>query len=194
MSPERVDPRRRDRGKDEEWIRGYLNRASWGVLALPAGSEAPYVNGNLFLYRPEPDRVYIHSARSGGLPHALSDPAGLPATFTAGEVGRLIPADEALEFSVEYNAVVLSGRCRIVTDPQEAEAALQGLLDKYAPHLESGKDYRAIVPEELRRTTVYRLDVERWSGKEKAVGEHPGAYDLDRVPIPFSEEGGGAPS
>ncbi len=193
MTPQRVDPRRRDRGKDEGWIRTYMERAPWGVLALPVPGGPPYLNSNLFVYRGDPDRIYLHTARTGGLSDALAAPEGVEASFTAAAMGRLLPADEALEFSVEYNAVVVTGWCRTVADATESQAALQALLYKYAPHLKPDVDYRGIVPDELRRTAVYRLDVERWSGKEKAVGEHPGAFELAGVPLPFeaaTEEGG----
>lgn len=189
MTPSRVDPRRRDRGREEAWIRRYLEAAPWGVLALPLPEGPPHLNSNLFVYLPHPDRIYLHSARTGALPEALSSPEGVPASFTAAEMGRLLPAEEALEFSVEYSGVVAMGRARTVTDPGEEEAMLQALLDKYAPHLRPGEDYRPIVPEELKRTAVYRLDVERWSGKEKWVDEHPGSFPLTRVPIPFQGEG-----
>jgi nitroimidazol reductase NimA-like FMN-containing flavoprotein (pyridoxamine 5'-phosphate oxidase superfamily) len=182
---ETIHPRRRDRGREEAWIRAYLERAPWGVLALAAGSEPPHLNSNLFLYRPEPDRIYLHSARAGALPAGLESEDGVPASFTAAGMGRLLPADEALEFSVEYHGVVARGRAFTVRDSQEAESALQGLLDKYAPHLRPGRDYRSIVPAEMKRTAVYRLDVEAWSGKQKAVGEHAGSFPLDPLGVPF---------
>ncbi|MEJ2539519.1 MAG: pyridoxamine 5'-phosphate oxidase family protein [Gemmatimonadota bacterium] len=180
-----VDPRRRDRGRDEAWIRAYLERAPWGVLALASTSDPPHLNSNLFLYRPGPDRIYLHSARAGALPSGLSRPEGVPASFTAAGLGRLLPADTALEFSVEYHGVVARGRARTVQDPREAEESLYGLLRKYAPHLAPERDYRPIVPEEMKRTAVYRLDVESWSGKEKAVGRHPGAVPIEPLAIPF---------
>ena len=82
-------------------------------------------------------------------------------------MGRLLPVPEALEFSVEYAGVVAFGTGRVVEDVMEAKAALQSLLDKYAPHLTAGEDYRPTTDEELARTAVYRLDVETWSGKAK---------------------------
>jgi nitroimidazol reductase NimA-like FMN-containing flavoprotein (pyridoxamine 5'-phosphate oxidase superfamily) len=182
---ETIQPRRRDRGKEEAWIRAYLERAPWGVLALASGTEPPHLNSNLFLYRREPDRIYLHSARAGALPAGLASPEGVAASFTAAGMGRLLPADEALDFSVEYHGLVARGRASTVGDPEEAESALQGLLDKYAPHLAPGRDYRPIVPEEMKRTAVYRLDVEAWSGKEKAVDEHPGSFPLEFLAVPF---------
>jgi nitroimidazol reductase NimA-like FMN-containing flavoprotein (pyridoxamine 5'-phosphate oxidase superfamily) len=182
---ETVQPRRRDRGREEAWIRAYLEGAPWGVLALASGDEPPHLNSNLFLYRPEPDRIYLHSARVGALPAGLEAEAGVPASFTAAGMGRLLPAEEALEFSVEYHGVVARGRAVTVRDPDEAESALQGLLEKYAPHLAPGRDYRPIVPAEMKRTAVFRLDVEAWSGKQKAVGEHPGSFPLEPLRVPF---------
>ena len=71
-------------------------------------------------------------------------------------------------------------------DTAEAERALQMILDKYAPHLRPGTDYRPILPEEIKRTTVYRIDIDDWSGKEKFVdAAFPGAYDLPHMPVPF---------
>ena len=60
------------------------------------------------------------------------------------------------------------------------------LLDKYAPHLRPGRDYRATTDEELTRTAVYRVDVETWSGKQKEVEpDFPGAFALPPFPVPF---------
>ena len=92
-------------------------------------------------------------------------------------MGRMLPADEALEFSVEYAGVVVTGWATVVDDPAEQTRVLQALLDRYAPHLEAGEDYRPPVPEELERTAVYRVDIETWSGKEKvAEADFPGAF------------------
>jgi hypothetical protein len=64
-----------------------------------------------------------------------------------------------------------------VSDVEEAELGLQLLLDKYAPHLKPGRDYRSITEGELKRTSVFRLDIESWSGKRKyADPDFPGAY------------------
>jgi nitroimidazol reductase NimA-like FMN-containing flavoprotein (pyridoxamine 5'-phosphate oxidase superfamily) len=92
-------------------------------------------------------------------------------------MGRLLPADVALEFSVEYRGVVVFGTASVIVDETEASRALQLLLDKYFPHLKPDQDYRPIIPEELRRTSVYRIDIERWSGKQKKVAaDFPGAF------------------
>jgi hypothetical protein len=57
------------------------------------------------------------------------------------------------------------------------------LLDKYAPHLKPGRDYRPIVDAELARTAVYRIQIESWSGKRKqATPDFPGAFYYGSAP------------
>lgn len=175
MTPDVVEPRRRDRGKEEDWIRAYLGRAPVGTLAVPLDDAPPHLNSNLFAFDEDGPTIWVHTARTGALRDALSEPR--PVSFTVFEMGRMLPADEALEFSVEYSGVVVRGTGRLVTEVERKEAGLQRILDKYAPHLRPGRDYRPIVTEELKRTAVYRIDVESWSGKEKkADDDFAGAY------------------
>ena len=176
----RAAVRRRDRAKDESWIRAALTAAPYGVLATVQDGQ-PYLNSNLFVYDEERHCIYMHTARVGRTRRTLedADDEGARVVFSATTMGRLLPADEALEFSVEYAGVVAFGRGHVVFDESEKEDALQRLLDRYAPHLRPGRDYRPITPGELKRTAVYRIDVEEWSGKQKLVpDDFPGAFEL----------------
>ena len=178
--------RRRDRGKDDDWIRAFLSAASFGFLATVDEEGQPFLNSNLFVYDDARGRIYLHTHRTGRTRDNLE--ARERVAFSVASMGRLLPAAEALEFSVEYAGVVVFGKGSVVEDPVEAEEGLQMLLDKYAPHLQAGRDYRAITPAELKRTAVYRIDVEAWSGKQKEVAaEFPGAYEAPDVPVPFPE-------
>ena len=58
----------------------------------------------------------------------------------------------------------------------QAQDGLQKVVDKYFPHLQPGRDYRPIIAEELKRTSVYKIAIELWSGKKKEVGDFPGAF------------------
>jgi nitroimidazol reductase NimA-like FMN-containing flavoprotein (pyridoxamine 5'-phosphate oxidase superfamily) len=92
-------------------------------------------------------------------------------------MGRLLPADTALEFSVEYAGAVVFGTGSLITEKDQAKDALQQLLNKYAPHLQVGQDYRAVTDQELARTAVYQIKIEQWSGKKKEVAaDFPGAF------------------
>lgn len=167
--------RRRDRAvEDDDWIRGVLRREAFGVLTTVADGQ-PFALPNIFVYDQAAHAVYTHTAKAGRT-RANVD-GGERACFCVSTMGRLLPAATALEMSVEYEGVVVFGRAAVVADPDEATAALQALLDKYFPHLRPGRDYRPIQPEELARTAVYRLTVERWSGKRKAAeAAFPGAF------------------
>lgn len=189
MTPERIHPRRRDRSMDPDWIRAFLRRAAAGVFVTVRDGN-PFPIPLNFVYDGGREAIYLHTGRRGrsrgnveGGPAGSGEASeGVPAALCVYDIGRFLPADEALEFGVEYSSVVVFGRGVVVEDPEEAEAALNLIMAKYAPHLEPGKDYRPVVPEEVRRTTVLRLDIERWSGKEKARDpEYPGAYFLEDV-------------
>lgn len=170
-----TETRRKDRAiADETWIAGFLHRAPFAALATVHDGQ-PFVNSNLFVFDEEARVLYLHTARVGRT--AANVRAHERVCVSVSEMGRLLPAEEALEFSVEYAGVTVFGSAAIVDDPAEAERALQALLDKYFSHLTPGVDYRPITADELARTTVYRVAVESWSGKRKeAPADFPGAF------------------
>ena len=176
---------RRDRGKDEEWVLAFIKRAAYGFLATVGDEGQPFLNSNLFVYDERRHCIYLHTDRSGRTRDTFDSVEKV--AFSSAVMGRLLPAPEALEFSVEYAGVTAFGTGCVIDDTDERREALQMLLDKYAPHLEAGRD-RATTDEELARTAVYRVDIETWSGKQKEVEAHfPGSYDLPTVPVPFPE-------
>ncbi len=167
--------RRRDRAVDDEsWLWQKLAGASFGVLAMADGDQ-PLVNVNLFAFDPDRRVLYFHTAAIGRTRETIERNARV--CFVVADMGRLLPADEALEFSVEYESAVLFGQARVVEDADEARHGLQLLLDRYAPHLRPDRDYRPIAPDEIRRTSVFRVDIESWSGKRKLEDpDFPGAF------------------
>lgn len=173
---------RQDRAiNDEEWIAQFLNGTPQGMIATAQG-EQPYLSTLLFALAPAQKVIYFHTARRGRVWDNLQQNRRV--CFTATEMGRLLPADTALNFSVEYQSVVAFGNADLIEDPVEAERALQMILDKYFPHLQPGKDYRPITEGELSLTAVYRMEVEEWSGKRKSVAEtFPGAFRWENLPF-----------
>ena len=172
---ERAEVRRRDRAvEDEAWIVALLRRAPMASLAT-VNEGQPFINSNLFVYDAERHVIYLHTARYGRTRANLE--AEERVCLSVSEMGRLLPAEAALEFSVEYAGVVVFGRGTVVADEAEAFHGLQLLLDKYFPHLRPGEHYRESTAEELARTAVYRIAIEEWSGKRKAVPDaFPGAF------------------
>lgn len=180
----RARVRRRDRGKDDAWIRAYLSAATWGTLATVGEDGQPYLNANIFALDEDRNCLWLHTHRTGRT-RANVD-AHTKVAFSVAGMGRLLPAPEALEFSVEYAGVVVFGRGWVADDPAEATHGLRLLLEKYAPHLRYGEDYRGVTDAELERTAVFRVDIEAWSGKQKeAPPDFPGAFQLPEPPVPF---------
>ena len=159
---------------DEAWIRAMLHRVPVGALATVHDGQ-PFINSNLFVYDEQGQCIYMHTARVGRTQANVDRERAV--CFSISEMGRLLPADVALEFSVEFAGVTVFGNATIIKEPDEARRALQLLLDKYAPHLHPERDYRPTTDEELARTAVFRIDIEAWSGKKKEVApDFPGAY------------------
>lgn len=175
--------RRHDRAMDDEsQIREMLHRAPFGILAT-ASEGQPFVNSNLFVYDEEAHAIYLHTAQEGRTRANVE--ANARVCFSVSEMGRLLPADEALEFSVEYAGVTVFGRATLVRSEAGKRRGLQLLLDKYFPHLEPGVHYRPITADELARTAVFRVQIEDWSGKAKRVApDFPGAFRYGDPPEP----------
>ncbi len=206
MTPRHRQPRRRDRSRDEGWIRTFLHRGEVTVLA-GISEGRPTCLPRLYAFDEMENALYLHGAPGGEVGAMLGHPpsesgrvgaedasaaratssgqetwTGAPVALTVFEMGRLLPAPEAAEFGVEYSGVVVFGRGRIVQDAREAAHALDLLMRKYAPHLQAGRDYEPIPPEDVSRTAVVRVDIEAWSGKERRAPEHfPGAYRLSEI-------------
>ncbi|MDX1643452.1 MAG: pyridoxamine 5'-phosphate oxidase family protein [Thermoanaerobaculia bacterium] len=167
-------PRRRDRMRKESWIRTVLDESGFGALATAVG-DRPRLNINLFVFDQTRDAIYLHTARRGETRSRIEP--GVPAAFAVAHMGRILTAEAAIDFSVEYASVVVTGTARIIQDDEEASRALRLLMRKYAPQLEPGVDYRDVEAADLARTTVYRLDIESWSGKENRAPEEAEAFD-----------------
>ena len=182
LQREATHVRRSDRAvADEAWMRAFLHSAPVGALATLHGDQ-PYLNTNLFVYDEGSHSIILHTARVGRTRANIEQHDKV--CFSIMELGRLLPAPEALEFSAEYAGLVVFSTMQIISDETEATTALQLLLDKYAPHLRAGVDYRPPVAEELRRTSVFRIRIKSWSAKKKEVDEDfAGAYFYADRPV-----------
>ena len=180
----RTEMRRHDRGKDDVWIKAFLQAAPYGFMATVGDEGQPFLNSNLFVYDEEAHCIVLHTARTGRTRDNID--AHEKVCFSVAGMGRMLPADQALEFSVEYAGVVVFGTGRVITDLDEARDGLQMILDRYAPHLKPERDYRGITLDEMKRTATYRIDIEAWSGKQKQeAADFPGAYEMPDVTVPF---------
>jgi nitroimidazol reductase NimA-like FMN-containing flavoprotein (pyridoxamine 5'-phosphate oxidase superfamily) len=162
--------RRPERSCDDAWTRDFLARALVGHIATH-WDEQPFITPTNFWYDPERHEIYFHSNIVGRI--RANCERHPEVCFEASEVGKQLPSNVALEFSVQYESVIAFGKVRILEDPAEQRRALDGLLRKYFPDMIPGEHYRPITDQELKRTSVYAITIESWSGKrnwpEKAL-------------------------
>ncbi len=173
--------RRKDRSKEQDaWIRDFLRTSAFGTISLSMKGQ-PFSNTNIFVYEGQNNVIFFHTAGEGRTRDIVENNPNV--CFTVNRMGRLLPAPVALQFSVEYSGVAAFGKARVIEDPAKAVEGLQLLLDKYFPHLQPIRDYRPVTLDELKRTTVFRIDIESWVGKEKKVDpEFPGAFLYQEIP------------
>jgi nitroimidazol reductase NimA-like FMN-containing flavoprotein (pyridoxamine 5'-phosphate oxidase superfamily) len=149
--------------RDEEWIRAFLRQANVGHIASARDGQ-PFINPTTFWFDEANHQIIFHSNIAGRVRANLeSNPM---VCFEASEMGKLLPANVALEFSLQFRSVIVFGRARLISDAQEARRVLYGLIHKYFPALTAGQEFRAITDKELKRTSVYAIAIEEWSGKE----------------------------
>ncbi|MBI3968601.1 MAG: pyridoxamine 5'-phosphate oxidase family protein [Chloroflexi bacterium] len=174
--------RRQDRVlSDEEWLDRFLETAAVGHVAVCWEGE-PLLHSNLFWF--DGQKVFWHTAHVGKF-RAVLDTGVARACFTVTDHGRILPADTPLNFSTEYASVVLYGPVRVVGDSIEKRYALEGMMTKYAPQLEPGRDYIPMSDDDVERTSVYCLEIETRVGKHNVkpvdypAYPYPGGSFLD---------------
>ena len=167
--------RRKSRAvNDDNWIRDFLKKASYGTLATSVDNQ-PFLNVNTFAYDEPENAIYFHGALKGRTKSNIENNAKV--CYGVSNMGRLLPAKSANEFSVEYSSVIIFGRAEIVTDKDEAKKGLSLLMEKYFPLHESGVDFQPITERDLKITSVYKIIIDEWSGKRKEVDpDFPGAF------------------
>jgi len=149
--------------RDDDWIRAYLRVAMTGRIAT-VWDDQPFVIPTTFWFDEAEGRIIFHSNVAGRIRSNIE--RNPKVCLEASELGRLLPSNVALEFSLQYRSVMVFGTARLLDDPAEKRAALYGLLQKYFPGMAAGKEYREITDKELRATSVYAIQIESWSGKE----------------------------
>jgi uncharacterized protein len=149
--------------RDDDWIRAFLREAKVGHIASARDGQ-PFLNPSTFWFDEENHQIVFHSNLTGRVRSNIETNPRV--CFEASEMGRLLPSNVALEFSLQYRSVIVFGWARLITDPVEARRVLYGLIHKYFPAMRAGREFREITDRELKRTSVYAIQIEEWSGKE----------------------------
>jgi len=149
--------------RGDQWIRTFLHNARVGHVASSRDGQ-PFINPSTFWLDEENHQIVFHSNITGRVRSNIE--RNPKVSFEASELGKVLPSNVALEFSLQFRSVVVFGTARLITDPIEARRVLYGLIQKYFPRMQAGREYREITDKELKRTSVYAIEIEEWSGKE----------------------------
>jgi uncharacterized protein len=124
------------------------------------------------------DEVYVHGSTASRLVRALRD--GDPLCLTVTIVDGIVLARSAFNMSMNYRAVVVHGRARLVDHPAERLRAFRAIMDHVVPghwdHVREPND------QELRQTLVVAVALDEASAK---VSEGPPDDEEDDRSLPF---------
>ena len=149
--------------REDGWIRAFLKTAKVGHIAS-SRDDQPFINPTMFWFDEEKHQIVFHSNVAGRVRSNIETNAKV--CLEVSELGKFLPSNVALEFSLQFRSVIVFGNARLVTEPEEARQLLYGLIGKYFPQMTAGKEYREITDKELRATSIYAIQIEEWSGKE----------------------------
>ncbi len=174
--------RRPELTRDDAWIRAFLHNGQIARVAHLSGDQ-PFITPTNYWFDEERHQIVFHSNIAGRVRSNLEH---FPRVCVeVSEVGRLLPANTALEFSIQFRSVMVYGKVTILTDAEDRRRALYGLIGKYFPNMTPGKEYRPITDKELARTSVYAVQIESWSGKENWMEQADQLPDWPPLPDEF---------
>ena len=148
--------------QEDAWVVDFLKISKIGHIATRWDGQ-PFITPSTFWFDEEKNIIYFHSNIVGRVRANIERHPEV--CFETSDFGRFLPSNIALEFSMQYQSVIVFGKIQIVEDLQEKKRGLYGLIDKYFPGMKPGEDYRPITENELKHTSLYAIHIESWSGK-----------------------------
>jgi nitroimidazol reductase NimA-like FMN-containing flavoprotein (pyridoxamine 5'-phosphate oxidase superfamily) len=147
----------------DNWIRTYLHHGQIAHIAS-LWDDQPFITPSTYFYDETGHRLIFHSNITGRLRANLERNPRV--CVEVSELGKLLPSNVALEFSLQYRSVMVFGTAHIIEDREEKRTVLHQLIEKYFRDMQLDADYRPATDEELKRTSVYEIKIESWSGKD----------------------------
>jgi len=147
---------------DDKQIVELLNDTMVGHVAT-RDKKQPFIIPTTFWYSRDKHEIYFHSNAFGRIRYNANNYPEV--CFECFQSGRLLPSNIPLEKSIQYKSIMIFGSLFVIDDPAKKKKILNGLLKKYFGKMKSGKDYRPITDSELKQTSVYKIQIDHWSGK-----------------------------
>jgi hypothetical protein len=112
------------------------------------------------------DQIYIHGSPASRMIRASTE--GVDVCVTVTLVDGFVLARSAFHHSMNYRSVVVLGKARMVTDPDEKREALR----RFTNHVVAGRweEVRQPAPAEMKATSVLALALEEVSAKVRTGG------------------------
>jgi hypothetical protein len=173
--------------RDDDWIREVLRHGQVARIGT-RWDDQPFVTPTNYYFHEASQRLIFHSNIAGRLRANIERHSRVAAEVS--EIGRVLPSNVALEFSQQYRSVMVFGEARLIPDVTEQKDLMHALIAKYFPEMELGKDYRPASESELKRTTVYGLQIESWSGKENWKAQADQSDEWPALDARFMAPGG----
>lgn len=149
--------------QNDNWIKDLLQRGQIARIASRFDLQ-PFINTSTFFYAESENRIIFHSNIAGRVRANIEKYPEV--CVEVSEFGKLLPSNIALEFSLQYRSVIVFGKAYLIEDEIEKKTVLHQLIEKYFGEMQIDKDYRSATDKELKRTSVYEIKIESWSGKE----------------------------
>jgi uncharacterized protein len=124
----------------------------------------PYVTPTLYWRAGE--RLYWHGSSASRM--LRTQRAGIRVCVTVSHVDGLVLARSAFRHSLNYRAVMAFGTAAMVEDAAEKEAGLNAFIERLYPG--RTRLMRAILPQELKATSLVGMVIEEASAKIRADG------------------------
>jgi nitroimidazol reductase NimA-like FMN-containing flavoprotein (pyridoxamine 5'-phosphate oxidase superfamily)/uncharacterized glyoxalase superfamily protein PhnB len=154
--------------QDDAWIVDFLKTSKIGHIAT-RWEEQPFITPSTFWYDEGQHQIIFHSNSVGRIRTNVERHPEV--CFETSHYGRFLPSNIALEFSLQYESVIVFGKIRIIEAEGEKRRGLYGLIEKYFPGMKPGEAYRPITDKELNRTSLYAIEITSWSGKRNWEGQ-----------------------
>lgn len=148
--------------RDDAFVKALLHRCPIARIAT-RWDDQPFITPTNFWYDEPGNRLIFHSNLVGRI--RANSERHPEVCLEVSEFGRYLPSNDPLEFSTQYRSVMVFGKIQLL-EGEAAREALYGLIGKYFPGMRKGQEYKPISDEQLKRTSVYAIAIESWSGKE----------------------------
>lgn len=169
---------------NKEFALSVIDKSTYGVVSMIGEDNEPY-GIPLSIVR-DGDTLYFHSAMDGDKVRILNKNPSvsvafigetkIPENYTENELDEIVKDESkavlliSSVFTTEYESAVVKGQVKLVEDEEEKINAMKLVCEKYTPT--KMKYFHVAINSGLKRTNVYKIEIDNITGKRKKYDEH----------------------